>query len=395
MASTPNCGACGCWGRPSPGCIVTLRHGRAYAGTALLLAGTILSHTVLGYAALLTGGLIVLLGGAQELWRRAGRLALVGLLTFAASAYFLVPFIADRLYMNRSVWEDAGQVQRLRLGVDAAGAGPRRAAGLWPFSVADPAGGAGAGRVHRPLAAGRTLPVPAALSAFWLLLYFGRPTWGALLNLLPLSRDLHLHRLIAPVHLGAIGLAGAGLAWLVEQAAKAWAGRRQVWPQHWPGWQPSALLVPVYLERIEYTSDNVRWMRDNQAAFQADGGQIDRLLADLKAMPAARVYAGRGANWGKDYKIGSVPVYALLAVTALDNPGYLYHALSLNADIEGYLDESRPATFNLFNLRYVIVPEGQPAPAGAQPIAGNREPTAGTGCTRCRRPATSTWSTAT
>ncbi len=128
------------------------------------------------------------------------------------------------------------------------------------------------------------------------------------------------------------------------------------------------LLVPCYLERIEYTTYNTRWMHDSQAAFQADGGQFDRLLADLKALPAARVYAGRGANWGKDYKIGSVPVYALLAVSRVDNPGYLYHALSLNADIEGYLDESRPATFNLFNLRYIIVPEGQQPPAGARPL---------------------------
>lgn len=46
----------------------------------------------------------------------------------------------------------------------------------------------------------------------WLLLYFGRHTWGVLLDLLPLSHDLHLHRLIAGVHLGGILLVGLGLA---------------------------------------------------------------------------------------------------------------------------------------------------------------------------------------
>ncbi len=348
------------------GLYVTLRHGRAYAGTALLLAGTILSHTVLGYAAVLTGGLIVLLGGGKEFWRRAGRLALVGLLTFAASAYFLVPFIADRLYMNRSVWEDPGKYNAYgwEWTLRALVRGDLLDYGRFPSLTLLAALGLGVCLAR--WRQGERYRFLVLFSPFWLLLYFGRPTWGALLNLLPLSRDLHLHRLIAPVHLGAIGLAGVGLAWLVEQAAKAWAGRRQAWRAALAGLVAVGLLVPVYLERIEYTSDNVRWMRDNQAAFQADGGQLDRLLADLKTLPPARAYAGRGANWGKEYKVGSVPVYALLAVSQIDNPGYLYHALSLNADIEGYLDESRPATFNLFNLRYIIVPEGQPAPAGAQ-----------------------------
>ena len=351
------------------GLYVTLRHGRAYAGTALLLAGTILSHTVLGYATLLTGALIVLLGGAQELWRRAGRLAMVGLLTFAASAYFLVPFIADRLYMNRSVWEDPGKYNAYgwEWTLTALARGELLDYGRFPSLTLLAA--LGLGVCIARWRQGERYRFLVLFPLFWLLLYFGRPAWGALLNLLPLSQDLHLHRLIAPVHLGAIGLAGAGLAWLVQQAAKVWAGRRHVWPAALAGLAAIGLLVPVYLERIEYTSFNTRWMRDNQAAFLADGGQMDRLLADLKAMPAARVYAGRGAGWGKDYKIGSVPVYALLAVSQIDNPGYLYHALSLNADIEGYLDESRPATFNLFNLRYIIVPEGQQPPAGAQALA--------------------------
>lgn len=350
------------------GLYITLRHGRAYAGTALLLAGTILSHTVLGYAAALTGILIVLLGGGKEFWRRAGRLVLVGLLTFAAAAYFLLPFIADRLYMNRSVWEDAGKYNAYgwEWTLRALVRGELLDYGRFPSLTLLAA--LGLGVCIARWQQGERYRFLVLFPLFWLLLYFGRPTWGALLDLLPLSHDLHLHRLIAPVHLGAIGLAGAGLAWLAGQAARAWSGRRQAWRAALAGLVAVGLLVPCYLERIEYATYNTRWLRDNQAAFQADGGQLDRLLADLKALPVARVYAGRGANWGKDYKIGSVPVYALLAVSQIDNPGYLYHALSLNADIEGYLDESRPATLNLFNLGYAIVPEGWQPPAGARPL---------------------------
>ncbi len=353
------------------GLYVTLVRGRGYAGTGLLLAGMILSHTVLGYAALLTGGLIALLGGGRDLWRRAGRLAIVGLLTLAASAYFLVPFIADRLYMNRSVWEDAGKYNAYgwEWTLRALVRGDLLDYGRFPSLTLLAALGVGVCIARRQQ--GEHYRLLVLFPLFWLLLYFGRPTWGVLLNLLPLSRDLHLHRLIAPVHLGAIGLAGVGLAWLIQQAAKGLTGKRQVWLTALAGLAAAGLLLPAYLERIEYTSYNARWMRESQAAFQADGGQWDRLLADLRALPPARVYAGRGANWGKEYRIGSVPVYALLAANRIDNPGYLYHALSLNADIEGYLDESRPATFNLFNLRYIITPDGQPAPAFARFLAAH------------------------
>ena len=73
--------------------------------------------------------------------------------------------------------------------------------------------------------------MPVALTLFWLLLYFGRPTWGVLLNLLPMSRDLQLHRLISGFHLGSIYLIGIGLAlpwsWALSGATAA------------PGWRPS------------------------------------------------------------------------------------------------------------------------------------------------------------
>jgi len=364
----------GAWllGPAVAGLYVTLHEGRAYAGTALLLAGTLLSHTVLGYVALLTGGLLVFLGGSSPGGRRcldsaqhkAGRLALVGLLTLAATAYFLGPFLADRLYMNRSVWEDPGKYNAYgwEWTLGALVRGELLDHGRFPSLTLLAAVGLAVCLARWRDERCRLLVI---FTAFWLLLYFGRPTWGVLLDLLPLSRDLHLHRLIVPVHLGAIGLAGAGLTWLVGQALS----------RRWRGWLVvvglviAGLLVPVYRERIEYLITNVHWMRETQAAFRADGGQIDALLADLKSRPPARVYAGRGANWGQGYRIGSVPVYALLAAHQIDNPGYLYHALSLNADVEGYLDEARPATFNLFNLRYVVAPEGQPPPTFARFLA--------------------------
>ncbi len=343
---------------------VTLRRGRAYAGTAALLAATLLCHTVLGYVALVSGVLLALGIDRPGLGRRIGRLVLVVALVVLAASYFLLPFFQDRLYMNRSQWEDPGKY-------DAYG---------WEWTLGALVRGELLDHGRFP---GLTLLAALGLfvcllrwreadryrllvifSGIWLLLYFGRPTWGVLLDLLPLSRDLHLHRLIAPVHLGAIGLAGGGLALILEGTLS-----RQPWRAAGAGVLALGLLGPVYAERIDYLTDNARWLRQNRAAFRADGEALEGLLADLAELPPGRVYAGRSTNWGDGYRVGNVPVYALLVLDQFDSPGYLYHALSLNADVEGYLDETRPATFDLFNLRYVVAPAGQPPPAFARPLA--------------------------
>ncbi len=362
------------------GLYLTVREGRAWAGTAALVAATLLSHTVLGYVALLSGVLFLFLGPFPSLGRHTLRLGLTFLLVALLSGYFLLPFFLDRLYMNRSIWEDPGKydaygwqwtLQALASGrlLDAdrfpsltllAGLGLVVAVFRWRRSD-----------VHRLL---------ALFFLFWLALYFGRPTWGVLLNLLPMSSDLHLHRFIVPVHLGALGLAGVGLAWLWEQAGsysrilaspeRGKAGRRlQIGPLVLAGVLTAGLLVPAYYERAGYLALNSRWLAENLAAYRAEQTILEGLLEKLRSLPPGRVYAGRAANWGNDYRVGSVPLYAFLAQNRLPNPGYLYHALSLNADIEGYLDEGRPATFNLFNLRYIVAPEDRPAPSFARPIA--------------------------
>ncbi len=361
------------------GLYLTVREGRAWAATAALVAATLLSHTVLGYVVLLSGVLFLFLGPFLSLGRRALRLGLVFLLVALLSAYFLLPFFLDRLYMNRSVWEDPGKydaygwqwtLQALFSGrlLDAdrfpsltflAGLGLVVAAFRWRRSD-----------VYRLL---------VLFFLFWLALYFGRPTWGVLLNLLPMSSDLHLHRFIVPVHLGALGLAGVGLAWLWERARSCsqtlasvgWeeAGHRlQLVPLALAGVLTVGLLVPAYVERADYLALNGRWLAENLAAYRAEQAALGGLLEKLRSLPPGRTYAGRAAGWGNDYRVGSVPLYAFLAQNNVPNPGYLYHALSLNADIEGYLDESRPATFNLFNLRYIVAPVDRPALPFAQPI---------------------------
>src|SRR5438132_1222533 len=237
-----------------------LKYGRGYFWAVVLLAATLLSHLVFGYIALASLCFFVLMGAAvrtpsksgwSELWHRARRLAVLLLPLGLTLSYFLVPFLADAQYMNRGVWErpekydsyghewvlgqlisgnlfDFGRFPSLTL---LAGVG--LAVCFWRW------------RDER-------FRVPIVLSICWLLLYFGRPTWWILLNLLPMSQELHLHRLIAGVHLGGIFLMGLGLDMLWQLARSR---------PHARYWVASALLIalllfPVYRERMAFLDDN-------------------------------------------------------------------------------------------------------------------------------------------
>ena len=291
---------------------------------------------------------------SDTVWRRGRRLLLLLVPVGLVTAYFLVPFLLDRTYMNRSVWEEPGKY-------DAYGhewtLGALVKAELFDFgrfpSLTILTG------VGLILCLYRwreeRYRVPVVLSILWLLLYFGRPTWGVLLDLLPMSRNLHLHRLIAGVHLGGIVLMGLGLAlpwrWALVQLTKGDARYLLA-----TAVVTGLLLYPVYSERGAYLGENARLMVESQNGFAAEEQDIAVLLETLRRAPLGRVYAGRGGNWGKEYTVGAVPVYALLNGAGLDSLGYLYHALSFNADVQVLFDETRPEHYDLFNVRYVVAP---------------------------------------
>ena len=54
--------------------------------------------------------------------------------------------------------------------------------------------------------------IPVAIFTLWLMLYFGRATWGSLMDVLPLSREIHMNRFVRGVHLGGIFFIAVALA---------------------------------------------------------------------------------------------------------------------------------------------------------------------------------------
>lgn len=349
-----------------------LKTGRGYFWAVLLLAATMLSHLVYGYIAFISLSLLAILPflgprtrdeGAGDLWTKGKRLTLLAILVMLVTAYFLVPFLLDSPYMNRSVWEERGKYEAYgyQWTLRALVRGDLFDFGRFPSLTLLVGLGLLVCLWHWREERYR---IPVALSILWLLLYFGRPTWGVLLDLLPLTGDLHLHRLIAGVHLGGIMLMGLGLALPWQWALS----RRKAQHLAIAAFLTTALLYPVYKERNLFLGENARWMVESQAAYDEEAQDIDALIETLQQLPPGRVYAGRGGNWGKEYKVGAVPVYALLNTAGLDTLGYLYHALSLNADIQVHFDESRPEQYNLFNVRYVVAPTDRTFTEFVQPI---------------------------
>lgn len=338
--------------------------GRGYFWAVVLLSATILSHLAFGYIAFGSMTLFVFLSPSRREVRVRG-LRMLGLLGLVASvtSYFLVPLALDSGYLNRSVWDpqykyDSYGAQQV---LEWLIRGELFDHGRLPVLTTLGALGLLACSWRRREERYRLV---AALFALWLVLYFGPATWGGVLDGLPLSRDFYFHRLIAGVHVAGIFVIGIALAvpwrwaWRAEDkrslAAFAVVG--------------VAALLPAYFERGDYLRDNRTYMQQTNAAFDAERGDITNLVALLKSAPPGRVYAGLAAQWGGQYRIGAVPVHAILTAEGIDNIGFLWHPWSMNGDIQVSFDETRPEQYDLFNIRYVVAPDNRRFPEFVRPI---------------------------
>jgi hypothetical protein len=82
----------------------------------------------------------------------------------------------------------------------------------------------------------------------------------------------------------------------------------------------------------------------------------------VRALPVGRVYAGGPGNWGSQYTIGRVPVYNVMENEDIDAVGWNLRTSSLMSDDEVLFDEHNPAQYDLFNIKYLLMPsDHQPA----------------------------------
>lgn len=347
---------------------------RSYALAALVLALTIASHLLTGYLALLSLGVFVLVR-PRELLRRLGRAAVVGIGSLLVAAWVVVPLLVDRL------WTVQDEFSRNKPFYDSFGA--RRILG-WLVS------GELFDRGRLPVLS--ILVAVGAVLCLWLvrhevrarallgvgllsmLLFFGRPTLGPFLRLLPGSGDLFLRRFVFGVHLAGLYLAGIALVALGEFAL---AGLRRVWRKRIsvPAVAVMAsiaavlLLAPAWVERAGYARQGAGWI-DEQAAWDAtDGADVSALIAEAQDRGSGRFYSGMRSNWGTRYKVGQVPMYEVLLAHGVEGVGFTRPTWSLSSPIEYRFSDTDPAQYDLFNISHVILPEGRPPPVAAVEVA--------------------------
>ena len=352
--------------------------GKHYAAAALTLALTIAFHFITGYLALLTVAVWVIVLGKAGFLQRVGRAALAAGGGLLVAAWVLVPLIGDTKWSARTeyykgtIFNDSYGASKI-LGWLFTGQifdGERFPIVTALFFV---------GVVFCLARARSDVRARALLGAFTLslLLFFGRRTWGALIDVFPGFHDVQIHRFIMGVHLAGILVAGVGLGWLLRTAYSQVVRLA-------PGAYASAaagaaslllcvgVLAPAWIERLHYDDRGAALIRSQQGYDATDGRDLDRLIAIVQKRHDGRVYAGLRANWGQQYKVGSVPVHAWLADRGVDAIGFVFRTItSLSTDIEVAFDENNPAQYQMLNIRYVIVPSDRKPTVPAKLIASS------------------------
>lgn len=349
--------------------------GKQYWAAALALALTMATHFITGYLGMVTVGVWAIVGG-HELARRIGRSALVAVGSVCVAAWVLVPLLSDTKWTTQSeyykgtIFNDSYGAQKI-LGWLVHG--NLFDSGRFPIVTLLALGGATVCAAN----ARRDPRARAILGAFLvsLLLFFGRKTWGGAIDVLPGMKDIQIHRFEMGVDLAAILLAGIGVGWGLAQIGRL---ARRVPRGAMPVAAVVSVLAVVGVLAPAWTKLGTWDQRDNfflpeqQTADRTDGGDLDKLIAIVKQRGDGRVYAGLRANWGKDYRVGQVPVYAYLSAKDVDAIGFTFRTISsLSTDIEAAFDEGTLAQYQMLNIKYLLLPADHPPPVAARLIASS------------------------
>jgi hypothetical protein len=217
------------------------------------------------------------------------------------------------------------------------------------------------------------------LFVFWLVMYFGRTTWGGLIDLIPSMEDFHLHRFIVGVHLAGVFLAPIGFAWIIEtmvnflhnvveknQKNSTFQVLSTPYAHHIVYICSiiilSLLFIPrIYQQTIYYNELNDRLIIQANDNFDKVKNTTQELFDALHKLPSGRIFAGRGGGWGKDFKVAETPMYMHLSTYGLPTVAWLPETWSLNSDTEQYFSEDVKRTYDLYNIHYVAAPPTQTA----------------------------------
>lgn len=339
-----------------------LHSGRGVIIASIVVGVLAMSHLIYAYMMAITAVILALsaIRSRRQFLVPLARLAVIGAPALVMSAWMWLPFITSRAYLGispylqRDKYDSYGAPDVLTWLVT----GDLLDHGRVPVLTALLACGFAYVAVKRSRLG---LTVVAGF-AVWLVLYFGRPTLGGLVDLLPLHEGLLLHRFIGGVDLFALVLIGLGGGWLWD-LLHAHARPRQLVVA-----APLMLiaLAPAVGERLAFHQQGAVWMRQTLDAIDADA-DAHKVIAFLNAAPGGRVYAGLRNAWGGALNF-SIPFNSVKLSDVLIHEGFPLVAapnssLTLSADLIWDLADDRLDQLQLLDVRYVVRPAALPTPA--------------------------------
>ncbi|HEX4744023.1 MAG TPA: hypothetical protein VFW12_05060, partial [Candidatus Limnocylindria bacterium] len=345
-----------------------MRTGRGHPAATIAFAALALSHLAYAYMLAVTTAVVLLAGVDRgNIVRRVRDLVLVGAGTAAIAAYMIVPFALEPAflqispYLPRFRWDSFGAGQVLEWLVRGALLDHGRLAVLTALCAV--------GAVAAVVARDRLAALSLGIFGTWLVLYFGRASLGPIADLFPFSEGLPAHRFIGAVHVGALMLIALAGDAIWRLATPPLARRLAASRRAWAGLAAAGLillaLAPALAERREYYAVNAAWMEETRAAVARDA-DARRILDELRRLPPGRIWSGFPAAWGGSLDFGvsfrSVRFYHLVAGSGLPLAAPPLFSWSLNSDLTWDLDQTRPADYDLLNIRYVVAPRGLALP---------------------------------
>lgn len=345
-----------------------LERGTGHVPATLLLAALALSHLIYAYMLAIALLVVLLAAPPREYPRRLVQSAAVALPALLLSAHSLVPFVLERAYLHVSVYTAAerfdshGALQVLRWLVTGALFDNGRLPVLTVLL--------GAGLLVAVVTNARTHRLFAVLFVTWVILYFGRPTLGALVDLLPFHEGLLLHRFVGGVHMFGLVLIGIGAEALLSVVPRAIAGIRARLAIAPRAPQASAivqallafaLLTPAVAERSAFYDGNQSFMARTRAALDQDTA-AQQIISALHALPPGRVFAGLRSTWGDQALQLGLPFRTVRFVDLLTfeqlQPIVMYTGWSLNSELLFDFNDRDAAHYRIFGVRYVVAPAG-------------------------------------
>jgi hypothetical protein len=359
---------------------------RSIALAAVLVGATLTTHVITGYLALLVIPAVGLVLG-RPLWHHFWRALAIDIAGLALSAWLLVPAARDARWTYNTIqpgsfWLDSYGARKVLGWLMTGGLFD---AGRFPIVTIL----VGIGLVSCAVRVRRDSGVRAVLALFFvsLLLYFGRPTLGPIVNLLPGHDELFLQRMIIGVQLGGIFIAGIGAVAIGRAATRATRylgsqiearrlGNRTLFPSRpRPVWLGSAVVLvvvvavgtPAWLQIRRYDNQDAVWIVQQRQADATQGREFQALLSMVGT--DGRVFAGYLSGYGSTDPVGFVP--GAIELTNLDalGIGFTGRVPAITQPAEERFNWRDLNHYELFNVRYAILPASQEAPPSATLIA--------------------------